>query len=634
MIANNVKLSLRVFARHKLYTITSVLGLSLALAIGILISLFVRFELSFESENPLADRIVRISMDLLNGDMVIDQDAGTYPPAGPRIVSEFSGVESFTSIQPVVNVTIKSGNEALRENKVYAADNTFLHLFNCRMLAGKIDKALSAPFEIILTETAAIKYFGSTDVLGKSLHLSRFDQPFKIIGLIEDAPVNSHLTYTVLVSRATFGAPNTEWLNNNDYTYILLSDADQYPNFVQQLNTLNTTLHNEGQILNELIVAQPLKDVHLYSHQSFELEQNGDAVSVFFLIGVGILVMIIAVVNHINLSTARSLERAKEVGVRKVIGSSLNQLRLQFFTESLLVNVISVIVAGGLVIIALPTFRKLSGLPVEFAFWRDGIFYLLIASAVIFTTILSSIFPSFILASFQPLKALRGKFSRSAGGVRLRQVLVTLQFAITMFLLVQTFTAKRQLDYMHEKDLGLDIEQTVVVRTASRSDSKNYQVFKDKLVAQTEVNSVAFSNCVPGQPTSEMGSTNVGVHVIGGPKTDSFNFYITWVDSDFFPTMKIDLAAGKDFAISERGEDDIIVNEEALRLWHLMDPKAAVGQRINLWDKPRTIIGVIKNFHQASPKEPYLPMIFLHQEGNNRLASVRLNPGISNTVLI
>lgn len=626
MVTHNLKLSFRLFKRNRFYAATSIIGLSFGLTIAILISLYVKFELSYEDHIPMADRIVRVSMDYLNGDVVIDQDAETYYPAGPRILSEFKGVEDFARAWPISNATITIAGESFHENQMFAVDPSFVTMFNGKVVSGSA--TLANPYEMMLTESSAIKYFGTTDVLGESVMTSRMDQPFKVTGIVADPPASTHLKFNMLVSQATFHKEMTqlEWHNNNFYTYILLSDAAQYPAFVNQLRDFNDQLHAEGKIENERIVAQPLKDIHLYSHQSFELEQNGDAFAVYFLMGVALLVIVIAVVNHINLSTAKSLERAKEVGVRKVIGSSMSQLRFQFVTESLVINVVSALLALGLVIAALPAFRKLAGLPPGFHSWADPMFYIVTGSGVLLAALLSSLFPSIILSSFQPMKALKGKFSRSAGGVHLRKVLVVVQFSITMFLLVQTFTAKRQLDYMRNKDLGLDAEQTIVVRAAGSGSAANFPVFKDKLLGSAEVEAVSFSGCVPGLPTSEMGSTNVGVTLVGGEKAESYNFYITWADADFLSTMRIAVAGGRDFVVSD-GQDKILVNEEAIRLWKIPDAGAAIGQKINLWGSQREIVGVMKNYHQISPKEPFLPMIIFHQEGNNKLASVRLATG-------
>jgi putative ABC transport system permease protein len=404
----------------------------------------------------------------------------------------------------------------------------------------------------------------------------------------------------------------------------LLTNANQYASLASRLNTFNDRLHAEGKILNERVVAQPVKDIHLYSHQSFELEQNGDADAVFLLLGVALLVIVIAVVNYINLSTATSLERAKEVGIRKIIGSSLYQLRTKFFTESFLVNIVSGVVALGLVGVLLPGFTHLAGLPTDFFSWSDATLYAMLFSAILISTVLSSIFPAFILSQFQPSTVLKGKFSRSKSGAMLRKVLVTFQFSITVFLLIQTLTVERQLTYMREKDLGLDVEQTVVIHSAAGMSGEKYQVLKDQILTHSQFTSVALSHSVPGQPTSEMASTNVGVTVVGSASQQSYNFYINMVDADYLSTMKIELLAGENFRQDDPSQDKVLVSEESLRLWNIPTAQEALGQKIKLWGGHRTIIGVIKNFHQASPKSPYLPMIFMHQERENKLASVRM----------
>lgn len=631
MLRNNLKISFRILARKKFSTAINVVGLSFGLAIVMLISLYVRFELSFEKDNPLADRLVRVTMDYLNGESVIDQDAETYHPMGPRMLSEFSEIEQFARAYPVNNTTIKAGDEFFREQKIFAVDPSFLQLFNCSLLSGNEQNVLMNPYEVLLTKSLALKYFKKTDVLGESISISRFDKPFKIAGLVADPPSNTHFKFNMLISypslKAAFGENGFAWDNNNAYTYLLLTNAGQYENFSNRLNSFNERLHAEGKILNERVIAQPVKDIHLYSHKSFELEQNGDADSVFILLGVAILVIVIAVVNYINLSTATSLDRAKEVGIRKVIGSSLNQLRAKFFIESFLINIISGFVALALVGILLPGFTIMADLPANFFSWSDLTLYTIIISSILISTILSSAFPAFILSKFQPSAVLKGKFSRSRSGVLLRKVLVTFQFSITVFLLIQTVTAKRQLSHMREKDLGLDVEQTIVIRSAPNMSSENYQVLKNKVLTHSQFESVALSGSVPGQPTSEMASTNVGVTLVGAAVDQSFNFYINFIDADFLSTMKMDLIAGENFGYGNTSQDKVLVNEEALRLWNISNVQAAIGQKINLWGSERSIVGVIKNFHQSSPKSPYLPMIFFHTEGKNKLASIRVARG-------
>lgn len=631
MLRNNIKISFRMLVRKKFYTVINVAGLSFGLAIVMLISLYVRFELSFEKDNPLADRLVRVTMDYLNGEAVIDQDAETYHPMGPRMLSEFSEIEKFARAFPVNNTTIKAANVFFREQKIFAVDPSFLQLFNCSLLSGNKENVLMNPYEVLLTKSLALKYFETIDVVGESISISRFDKPFKIAGIVADPPSNTHLKFNMLISypslRAAFGEKGFVWDNNNAYTYLLLTNTGQYESFLNRLNAFNERLHAEGKILNERVIAQPVKDIHLYSHKSFELEQNGDADSVFILLGVAILVIVIAVVNYINLSTATSLDRAKEVGIRKVIGSSLNQLRAKFFLESFLINIISGFVALSLVGIALPGFTRLAGMPADFHSWSDLTLYTIIITSILISTILSSAFPAFILSKFQPSSVLKGKFSHSKSGALLRKVLVIFQFSITVFLLIQTVTAERQLTHMREKDMGLNIEQTIVIRSAPNTSGEDYQVLKDKMLTHSQFESVALSSSVPGQPTSEMASTNVGVTLVGAAIEQSYNFYINFIDADYLSTMKMDLIAGENFVHGNTSQDRVLVNEEALRLWNISNAQAAIGQKINLWGSQRAIVGVIRNFHQSSPKSPYLPMIFFHTEGKNKLASIRVASG-------
>ena len=631
MLRDNVKISFRILARRRFYTVINVVGLSFGLAIVLLISLYVRFELSYEKDNPLADRLVRITMDYLNGEAVIDQDAEMYHPMAPRMLSEFSEVENFARAYPLNNATIKVGNEFFREEKLFSVDPSFLLLFNCTLLSRDEQNILKNPYEVVLTKSMALKYFGNTDVVGESINISPFDQPLKVTGVVADAPSNTHLKFNMLVSYASlksaFGEEGFAWDNNNAYTYLLLTNSDQYEGFSRKLSAFNEKLHQEGKILNERVIAQPVKDIHLYSQKSFELEQNGDADSVFFLMGVGIMVIVIAVVNYINLSTATSLDRAKEVGIRKVIGSSVGQLRAKFFVESFLINIISALVALAIIGIVLPGFIHMAGLPADFYLWSDGTFYVIIAGTILISTFLSSVFPAIILSQFQPIAVLKGKFSHSIRGTLLRKSLIVFQFAITGFLLIQTVTADRQLAYMRKKDLGLDAERTVVVRSAANVSGENYQVLKDKILTHTQFESVALSHSVPGQPTSEMASTNVGVTLVGASTEQSYNFYINFIDADYLSTMKIDLIAGENFTQENTGQDKVIVSEESIRLWGISNAPAAIGKKINLWGSQRVIVGVVKNFHQSSPKSPYLPMIFFHSEGKNKLASIRMANG-------
>lgn len=632
MIKNNIRISLRVFSRNKSYSFINILSLTSALTISMLILAYVHFQLSYEQDDSLADRVVRITMDYLSGGTLTDQDAEMYNPAGPALEERIPEVIGFTRVRVLRGTTVQVGQTYYRETGVYMVDSSFFRLFDQPLIRGNVKNIFAAPYEVVLTSSLAEKYFGNLDVIGKSVRISMLSQDLKIVGVIHDSPANTHLPYRILMSyptlEAAFGSEGMGWDNNNTYTYLLLSPGARLDQLQVKLDKFTNTLHSQGGIKNERIVAQPIKDIHLYSHKSFEATQNGDARAVFILLGVSILVIIIAIVNYINLSTAKSLDRAKEVGIRKVVGSSLRQIRAQFFTESLLINLFSAIMAIATMFLVLPAFIKLAGLPKGFSLWHDPGLMIVFAGVVIISSIASGAFPAFILSALKPIQVLKGKFSRTARGTVLRKTLVVFQFSITIFLLIQTFTAGRQLRYMRNMDLGMNADHTMVVYAPNdRALRSNEVAFKTELLTNPHFDGVSISSCVPGLPTSEMASTNVGVTLVGATVPQSYNFYIYWIDAGFLSTMRITLLAGENFRPENKNDDLILVNEESIRLWGIPDAETAIGKMVNLWGAQRTIDGVIKNFHQTSPKSPVIPMIFFHSENQNRLISIRMSAG-------
>jgi len=637
MFLNNLKISLRILKRNMSFSAINIIGLSTAFAMAVLILMYAYFELSYEKDNPQADQLVRITMDYLNGETVIDQDCETYKPLGPRMVSEFSEVVDFTRAFHINDNTINIGENYFRVSKIFAVDPSFFSLFNHQLLEGNVETVFLSPHEAVLTESLAKLYFDRVDVVGETFWMSSIDKTFKIVGVIADSPPNTHLKINMLLSyptiEASFDQREDDWANNNALTYLLLSDPNRFHEFNEKLDLFNHRLHEEGKIANERIIGQQIRDIHLYSDKSYEVEKNGDATSVFFLLGIAILVIVVALVNYINLATSKSLDRAKEVGIRKVVGSSLSQLRIQFFTESFLINIFAAFVALGLIVIALGKFKNIAELPDSFTFFQNPIFWFVLCSLFLLSTLLSGIFPAFILSSFKPISVLTGRFSHSSGGVFLRKGLVVFQFSITIFLIVLTLTASEQLRYMRQKDLGINIEQTIVVRsTQVELQNKKHQVLKDKILDYSQFQSVALSSVVPGQPHGEV-ATTTGINLADAIEKSSFNFYVYWMDADFIPTLQIQLKAGNNFVNESQNENQVIVNEEAIRLWGIPTPEEAIGKKIDMWGSERTIIGVGKNFHQATAKTAHVPMIFLFNPQFYRFVSIRTNPGNINSQL-
>lgn len=629
LLRNNVKVATRVLQRDRLFTLVNVLGMGMGLVISLLILLYASYEFSYESYNPVSERMVRVTMDYLDGETLVDQDCETYPPLGPRIVRDIPEASAFVRVYHLDDMALRKDDKYVRATKIFAVDSSFQRLFSYPFLYGDDSRAFYEPNQMALTESQALKYFGKSDAVGELLWYAALDRPFKVIGILPDPPPNTHLKFNVLISLETlkehFGESDENWSGNNTFTYIELNSAANYPAFESHLADLNGQLTFEEKIRSERLIAQPVNDIHLYSHKSFEVEENGDANTVWILLGVALLVILIAIVNYINLSTSKSLDRAKEVGIRKVIGSSLGQLRWQFFTESVLINLLAGALGILIIALVLPYFKTLSGLPIDFSPWMQGRFWLTLLIVLGASTLLSGLFPAFVLSGFRPVSVLNGKFSHSKIGQHLRKGLVVFQFAITTFLLVLTLTIDRQLDFLRSIDLGLETEHTLVVEAPPTEEMQaQFASFKQQLLSVPEVISVGLSSCVPGLPSHQMGTTT-GITVDGDTEKHNYNFYIYSIDHDFLSTMKMNLLAGEDFRDQSETEH-VLVNEAALDLWRVSDPAVAVGLELNMWGGKRQIQGVLENFHQGSAKSDFLPMIFLYNRTFNELASVRVHP--------
>jgi putative ABC transport system permease protein len=394
MFKNNLKIAIRVFQRDKVYSLINVFGMATGLAIALLILLYAQFEMSYESYNPNADRVVRITMDYLDGETLIDQDSETYPPLGPKIKEEFAEVEDFARAYGLDEVTLNINEKNFRGSKIYAADPSFFEMFNYPFIQGTSEGIFQDPMEAVLTESLAMKMFGTTDIVGERMLIPDMGQNLNVVGVIPDSPANTHFKFNIRISFETMRAfeedIDNNWSGNNAFTYLMLNSADQYGAFESNLLGLNDQLHDLEIILSELVIGQRRQDIHLYSDKSFEPEQNGDATRIFFLTGVALLVIAIAIVNYINVSTAKAMDRAKEVGVRKVMGSTISQRRFQFFTESLLVNLLAGSLAVLMMIISFGIFRQTAALPESFSFLDKSDFWILLTGILAVSTIVST----------------------------------------------------------------------------------------------------------------------------------------------------------------------------------------------------------------------------------------------------
>lgn len=641
MIKTYFKIALRSLLRNKSLTFINLVGLATGFAITLLIVQYVQFEKSYENMHPNADRIVRLTLNYLTGNSVTTQDSEMYPAVGPRISSEVPEVEYYTRAFGIgePNSFIEIGEQQFLMKNLYAVDADFFKMFNYKLIHGSEKNIFQKPNEAVITESTAIKYFNRTDVVGEVIKSPGNGGSilYNVVGVTHDSPPNTHLKFDMLISYSTMladpemlkrhGEKEDNWDGNNSYMYVQLAKGADYNHFSSSLIAFNEKLIVDKKIKSEAIIGQKITDIHLHSKKTFEPETNGDANSVFFLFAVAVLIIISAFVNYINLTTSQALDRAKEVGVKKVLGSTKTQLRIQFLVESIVINVI----AGGLallfIFIGKSSFLSLSGLPENFVFFGNLSFWLVLLVFIILGGLISGLYPAFILSSFKPSSILKGNFSHSIKGTLLRKGLVVFQFAITIILLIETFTVNEQIDYLRDLDRGINVKKSIVVEAPAKNAQENYSVFKQNLLANSNIKAVSLSHTVPGQPSGAL-STTAGIHITGTTPEAYHNFYLTFIDKDYIPLLDIELLAGTNFDESTTPEKrHVIVNEKALEKWNIIDPETAINKKLSFWGGEWIIKGVVKNYHQQSPKSPLLPMIHIFNNAFGSLATVQFMGG-------
>lgn len=631
MIKNYFKVAFRMLRRELTYSIINTLGLAFAFTIVLFIAEYARFEMSYESRISKASSISRVTTDYLDHGTVVEQDCEVYPPLPARIVQDIPLAIASTRAYQLEDIrTIQVADKFYSEKDLYAVDASFFDLFDTPFISAKPKELFAHPFEVVITETSAEKLFRSTDVVGKLLSLPEVAQSFKIVAVVEDCPRNTHLKYNMLVSYPTmlsaFGERKDNWGGNNTYAYIELVNKSAHQEFSLALNALNEVLRSEDKIDNEKFLAQPMEDIHLHSNKSFEPEINGDVSAVYFLLVVAGLVLLIAFVNYLNLSTSKSLDRAKEIGMRKVLGSSPAQLRWQILSESILIHLIAAVVTIFLVGILLPSFRDLTDLPLSFNPLQEGVFWLEIGIILFGGAVASGILPALLISSFKPLAVLKGKVGHSKSGIRLRKGLVIVQFTVTIVLLIQTLTVREQISFLQQMDLGVDIDQVISVYGPEQdSTSKPYLSFKQELMSLPWVESVALSSAVPGSPVNEL-STTTGINLADAIEETSFNYYIYQIDENYITTLDMTVMAGSNFDRNMNNDRNLIINEETARLLGANNPDELVNKKLDFWGRKWTVLGVLKNFHQTSPKTPHIPLVMLYSS-KFRIANIQMNGG-------
>ena len=638
MIRNYCKVIFQNIIRNKTYSLINILGLSVGLAVYIIILQYVRFEQSYDRFHTQADRLYRVILEYTTSSGITDRDdAATYAPVADALMNDYPEVTGSVRISPEYSKVVFNYEGAISEEpKVYYADSTFFTLFDFKLLYGDPKTALAHVGSIVLSQTAAEKYFGRMDEwkespLNKTILMNN-REPLTVTGIMNDIPVNSHFKANALISFTTFikfNDPSKEWGWNDFYTYIRLSPGTDYKHFEARLPEFVTKY--KGKDSKEKMILQPLTDIHLHSNVGFELNPNGSSQVVYFLSIISVIILIIAWVNYVNLATARASHRAKEIGVRKVNGATRGELIMQFLLESFCMNFVGLLLALGIVSAVMPMVSQLLEKPVDVSLLNDKEFLLYTLLIYIAGSLASGVYPAVILSSFKPVKIFKpSSFLVAKGNSGLRQGLVIFQFMISAALITGTLIIENQMDFIRNKDLGFTYNKTIVMSASStqHNDSlffQNYQTLREKLMKYPTVEAVTTSSVLPGKSHNDI-DMHGGLRMQGDSEDVNYTASTFRVDENFIRVFKMKLIAGENFSNEYfNGEEKLILNRKAAELFGFNNPQDIVGKKIQYWGKQKEIVGVIENYHHKSLKNNFEPTILRNNVANMLYVTVLLS---------
>ena len=631
MLKQHITSAIRNISKHKGFAVLNVLGLALGLSVFLLIVFYVFDEMGYDRYNVKADRIMRVSSDMKFGGATA-HFAITAPAVGPAIKREFPEIEEETRLCLIGGMRFKKGDELIPEDSAIYSDPSVFDVFTLPMLKGDAKTALLEPGSIVISEHAARKYFNTTDAIGQVLYSVNDSTVHKVTGVIMDIPRQSHFHFDfMLPMSALAGKDDDNWTSLNFNTYILLKPGvdvkkveAKLPDFFNKALASTKfdvkSFENGGNFYR--IDLTPLTEIHLRSNRERELRVNGNIAYVYIFSTVAVFILLMACVNFINLSTARSSNRAREVGVRKALGSSRLSLIIQFLAESLVLTVLAVFVAILAAWLLLPVFNSLSGKDLAIT-WHTLPWLLPCAFfSVVVVGVVAGAYPAFILSGFQPVDVLKGQISRGFKGGGLRSFLVVFQFSLSIFLIISTMVVFNQMHYIENKDLGFDRTHVVLVKNADHLGSP--ALLRQQVRQLAGVIDATESDFTP---TGKLRASRT--ISINAPKHTSIFTEFWPVDEDYLTTMGMQLVRGRNFS-SQFPTDSagMIVNEAAARMLGIFDRSLDAGITVyndDHDDKPYHILGIVKDFNFNSLRSDITPVAFAlrEQEGSTMAVRVR-----------
>lgn len=617
MLRNYFLISFRHLAKNKLFSFINIFGLALGISSFVLIICYVNFEYSYDQINEDISNIYRVESLFFKGDVKTDHWPTSTNGAGLALQDNFPEVLDMTRINwHNSDRMVRFEEIKFRENHVCFADSNFFTFFDYPVIRGNRETFLRESNTVVISETAAKRYFGTEDPLGKRIQISTFSNAYdcEITGVFADIPANHTMQFDFLMSWQTSGRWMWDfWYLHESYTYVKLQEDANLDGIAKQFEIVADNFKTRETLKDHTwaIDFVPLKDVHLNPAKPYEIEAKGNKKAVDLLLLISFVILIIAWVNYINLSTAKAMERAREVGIRKVSGSYKSQLILQFLIESAITNLLAALLSAiiiGLAIWLLPNFV---GTSFTESLLQQPNFYLLFVGTLIVGALLSGLYPAFVLSGFKPALILKGKYENTKGGKLLRQSLVVIQFGISVILIGGTLIVGLQINHMKHQSLRINIQQTLVVEAPARNDHYDAKMnsFKNEVKSIAGVEFVTRSGSVPGKEVAKF-LANRREYT---PVEQQRLYEMQRVDFDYLQTYGLELVAGRDFD-RNRPTDSIalILNQAAVAQFGFASDEEAIDERIILEvtpDKRNHIIGVVKNYHQQSLQKDYTPII-------------------------
>lgn len=645
MFKSYLTIALRNLLKNKVFSLVNILGLAIGISACFFIFLYVHFERSYDRFHQNAPNLYRVNISYSGSFSNLAPMATNHPSLGPAMKADFPEVISFAR---VVNATLFGGaimisykgpddkSIAFNEKKVFFADSSFFSLFSLPLVAGNAKAVLAKKNAVILSTSTSKKYFGSKNPLGQTVYINKLI-PLIVTGVFEDVPEYAHIKYDMLVSLHTLEGfvPLENWAWPEFYNYVLLAPGAnpkkveaKFPAFIQKYVGPIMKQYNFGTHFH----LQSVTDIHLNSTYLKEPETIGSQRDINFLTIIGLLILIVAWINYVNLTTAKSMERAREVGMRKVSGASKAQLITQFILESFLINLLAVLAAAVIVICCFPFFSEFIGKNISEEFLSSGLlhqprFWFTVFGLFLLGAFMVGAYPAFVLIRYQPVLVLKGKFTQSMRGIFIRKALVSLQFVLSILLIAGTMVVYKQLSFMQNQELGYNKDQMLIIKGPIGTDSTfglKVTAFKKELQKLTAINGVTGTTDIPGKLIAGQNK----VRRANNGKTYNYITNIMGADENFVSTYQIELAAGRNFSVTDsanfyvKSQDTrILINEKVVKALGYKTNEEAIGQNVLFdfinFEHKAEIIGVVKSYHQRSLKEGFDPILYTYPAGDN-----------------